>query len=86
MNTLEQIEALAAGELGKLIGQQFQLVGKAPFTVEDLRNAAKVEVTKGVLPVIEKALFDARGKLHPDIDMTPYTEALTLASKLKAAL
>jgi hypothetical protein len=85
MTALEKLNALQAGELIKLTGQQFQLIGKAPFTVEDLRNAAKVEVTKVMLDEARMLLNDNLGRRHSDL-VVAARQALTLLQQLKESL
>lgn len=105
MNDLEKIHALQAGEFDKVFedgpyGDKsiyrhqtmvvYPYAGQHLAIKDGLANAAKVEVTKGVLPVIEAALegaslrLEGSGMLGGMTD--PVQHALTLLKTLRDTL
>jgi len=82
MTIQEKLEALKAGEFDKILPFHRVLEGNVPYKREDTANAAKVEVTKGVLDEAIGVLDSYWvGNISKDIE-----EALTILKTLQEAL
>ncbi len=89
MTALEKLNALQAGELDKVFNEYMLIMLDAESPAAKL-DAAKVEVSKAVLPVIEAALLPYAQLGGPFLDGTDAdpkcVEALAILQQLKESL